>query len=58
MQGGRGRRKRDSVDYNPHVLTYRQLHDRAAVVLKARKFEQVPQLEGRTSRFDEQLFTV
>ena len=29
-------------------LTYRQLHDRAAAVLKTRKFEQVPQLEGRT----------
>ena len=38
-------------------LTYRQLHDRAAEVLKARKFEQVPQLEGRTSRFDEPLFS-
>ena len=38
-------------------LTYRQLHDRAAEVLKARKFEQVPQLEGRTSRFDAPLFS-
>ena len=38
-------------------LTYRQLHDRAADVLKARKFEQVPQLEGRTSHFDAPLFS-
>jgi hypothetical protein len=33
------------------------LHDRATDVLKARKFEQVPQLEGQTSRFDQLLFT-
>jgi hypothetical protein len=39
-------------------LTYRQLHDRAAAVLKARKFEQVPQLEGRSERFDQPLFAV
>ena len=39
-------------------LTYRQWHDRAGEVLKAKKFEQVPQLEGRTSRFDTQLFSV
>jgi hypothetical protein len=38
-------------------LTYRQWHDRAADVLKARKFEQVPQLEGRTSQFEAQLFS-
>lgn len=38
-------------------LTYRELHDRASAVLKAKKFEQVPQLEGRTSRFDTPLFT-
>jgi hypothetical protein len=37
-------------------LTYRQLHDRAAAVLKTRKFEQVPQLEGRSERFDQPLF--
>ena len=34
-------------------LTYRQLHDRAAAMLKTRKFEQVPQLEGRSERFDQ-----
>ena len=39
-------------------LTYRELHDRAADVLKARKFEQVPQLEGRTSQFEAPLFSV
>ena len=38
-------------------LTYRDLHDRASAVLKAKKFEQVPQLEGRTSRFDTPLFS-
>ena len=38
-------------------LTYRELHDRASAVLKAKKFEQVPQLEGRTSRFDVPLFS-
>ena len=40
------------------ALTYKQLHDRAAGVLKTRKFEQVPQLEGRTDRFDTPLFSV
>ena len=39
------------------ALTYKQLHDRAAVVLKTRKFDQVPQLEGRTDRFDTPLFS-
>ena len=34
------------------ALTYKQLHDRAHGVLKAKKFDQVPQLEGRTDRFD------
>src|SRR5687767_858623 len=38
-------------------LTYRQWHDRTAEVLKARKFEQVPQLEGRASGFDGPLFS-
>jgi hypothetical protein len=38
-------------------LTYRELHDRAASVLKAKKFEQVPQLEGQKSRFDAPLFS-
>jgi hypothetical protein len=39
------------------ALTYNQLHDRATTVLKAKKFEQVPQLEGRTDRFDTLLFS-
>ena len=39
-------------------LTYRELHDRAAAVLKTRKFDQVPQLEGRTAAFDQPLFSV
>jgi hypothetical protein len=39
-------------------LTYREWHDRAADVLKARKFEQVPQLEGRASQFEAPLFSV
>ena len=38
-------------------LTYRDLHDRASDVLKTRKFDQVPQLEGRTDRFDQPLFS-
>jgi hypothetical protein len=46
MRKGRGR------------LTYRQLHDHAAAELKKRKFEQVPQLEGRSERFDQPLFAV
>lgn len=37
-------------------LTYRELHDRASAVLKTRKYDQVPQLEGRTARFDRPLF--
>jgi hypothetical protein len=41
----------------PGALTYRQLHDRASAVLKAKRFEQVPQLEGRAPRFDQSLFS-
>jgi len=47
----------DAIRKSKGRLTYRQWHDRTAEVLKARKFEQVPQLEGRTSRFDSPLFT-
>jgi metacaspase-1 len=47
----------DAMRKSKGRLTYRQLHDRAAEVLKARKFEQVPQLEGRTSHFDAPLFS-
>jgi len=38
-------------------LTYRQLHDQASTVLKKRKFDQVPQLEGVNDRFDAPLFS-
>ena len=38
-------------------LTYRELHDRAAEVLKNKKFDQVPQLEGRSAQFDRPLFS-
>ena len=47
----------DAIRKSKGRLTYRQWHDRTAEVLKARKFDQVPQLEGRTSRFDTQLFS-
>ena len=47
----------DAIRKGKGRLTYRQLHDRAAAVLKAREFEQVPQLEGQTSRFDQPLFS-
>ena len=39
-------------------LTYRELHDRASGVLKKRKFDQVPQLEGRAANFDRTLFSL
>jgi hypothetical protein len=38
-------------------LTYRELHDRVCGELKVRKFDQVPQLEGRKARFDQPLFS-
>ena len=38
-------------------LTYRELHTRASGELKTRKFDQVPQLEGRKARFDQPLFS-
>jgi uncharacterized caspase-like protein len=38
-------------------LTYRELHDRAAEVLKKKRFEQVPQLEGQSARFNRPLFS-
>ena len=48
----------DAIRKGRGRLTYRQLHDRAAAVLKTRKFDQVPQLEGRSERFDQPLFAV
>lgn len=47
----------DAIRKGKGRLTYKQLHDRATTVLKARKFDQVPQLEGQTTRFDQLLFT-
>ncbi len=38
------------------LLTYRELHERAAAAIKTRRFEQVPQLEGRKTQFDAPLF--
>ena len=38
-------------------LTYNELHDRASATLKAKKFEQVPQLEGRKESFERPLFS-
>lgn len=38
-------------------LTYQDLHDRIVAVLKQKKFDQVPQLEGRKTRFGQPLFT-
>jgi metacaspase-1 len=37
-------------------MTYRDLHTRATAAMKKRKFEQVPQLEGRSDAFDRPLF--
>jgi hypothetical protein len=48
----------DAIRKSRGRLTYKQLHDRAAGVLKTRKFEQVPQLEGRSERFDQPLFAL
>jgi len=47
----------DAIRRSKGRLTYRDLHDRASAVLRKKKFEQVPQLEGRTSLFDQPLFT-
>ena len=38
-------------------LTYQDLHDRTMAVLKQKKFDQVPQLEGQKARFSQPLFT-
>jgi metacaspase-1 len=38
-------------------LTYQDLHDRIVAVLKQKKFDQVPQLEGQKTRFGQPLFT-
>jgi hypothetical protein len=38
-------------------LSYQDLHDRIVAVLKQKKFDQVPQLEGHKTRFGQPLFT-
>jgi hypothetical protein len=48
----------DAIRKSRGRLTYRQMHDRVVATLKTRKFEQVPQLEGRAERFDKPLFAV
>ena len=47
----------EAIRQSKGVLTYRELHDRASGVLKKKKFEQVPQLEGRSANFDRTLFS-
>jgi hypothetical protein len=37
-------------------LTYRDLHQRASGIIRKKKFEQVPQLEGRKAMFDTPVF--
>jgi uncharacterized caspase-like protein len=39
-------------------LTYRELRDQTARTLKAKNFEQVPQLEGLAESFDKPIFTL
>lgn len=39
-------------------LSYKELHDLATAELKKRKFEQVPQLEGRKAAFEQLLFSI
>jgi hypothetical protein len=46
----------DAMKRTRGKLTYRDLHDRAAALLAKKKFEQVPQLEGRTASFDLPIF--
>ena len=47
----------DAIRASQGRLTYRELHDRVAAVLKTRKFDQVPQLEGRTQGFEQPVFS-
>jgi hypothetical protein len=48
----------DAIRRSKGKLTYNELHDRAAATLKTRRFDQVPQLEGRKTNFDRPLFSV
>lgn len=46
----------DAMNQAKGKLTYREWHDRASAVLKTKRFDQVPQLEGQSARFDHQVF--
>jgi hypothetical protein len=46
----------DAMKRTKGKLTYRQLHDEALASMTKKKFEQVPQLEGRLANFDTPLF--
>jgi hypothetical protein len=46
----------DAIRQAKGQLTYRELHNRVTQTLKAKNFDQVPQLEGRTASFGEPLF--
>ena len=46
----------DAMKQAKGKLTYREWHDRASAVLKTKRFDQVPQLEGQSARFDHQVF--
>jgi hypothetical protein len=46
----------DAMTRTKGKMTYRDLHDQALASMKTKKFEQVPQLEGRTANFDLPLF--
>ena len=48
----------DAIRRTKGRISYLDLHDRIIAVLKKKKFDQVPQLEGRKARFGEQLFSV
>ena len=48
----------DAIRQAKGQLTYRELHDRVSQTLKAKDFDQVPQLEGRTASFGGPLFSV
>ena len=47
----------DAIRRTKGRLTYNELHDRASATLKARNFDQVPQLEGRKANFDRPVFS-
>jgi metacaspase-1 len=46
----------EAIRASKGLITYRQLHERASAAIKNRKFDQVPQLEGRKALFDAPVF--